>query len=224
MVTAFAVPSSATISQGYRGRITAKSTGLPVPNASTLTCTDSGCLNSESAKANGRYQAATPPGTYKPVFGVCCTDGHNPGFLVPATYGPGGKSLPGFDQHGAEVTVVTAHVVEGVSFRLTSGGGISVHVHDHHGNPISGVYVSPLWHADGHQSGLADQTDSNGDRELDGVMAGGNRIDVFDLTNTWAEKVVKNVVVTVGAVTHIDITLKPATSPARAHPSVVLAP
>ena len=224
MVLALIGPAGATVTakltQGYAGKIVAKADGAPIPGGESFTCDSHGCSTGTPANTTGRYKNATDAKALQPVFA------EGSGFFVPATYGPNGASLPGFNYaKGAPVVVNPGTVTPHVNFKLAVGGGVSIHVQQSSGTPISGVFVVPLWNTDGHQSGFAARTDMNGDVELDGVMAGKNYLSVFDTSGIWASATSGTVVVSAGAVTStVVITLfynGPAATPAAPRPVVV---
>jgi hypothetical protein len=197
LVLALTGPAGATVTaQGYKGKIVAKTDGTAIPGAESFICDSRGCSNGAPANTLGRYKNATDAGTLQPVFA------EGGGFFVPVTYGPNGASIPGFNYaKGAPVAVQAGMMTPRVNFKLPVGGGISVHVQQSSGDPVSGVFVSPQWNADGHQSGFAARTDMNGDVELDGVMAGKNYLSVFDTSGIWGSGTSGTVVVSAQTVT-----------------------
>jgi len=196
LLTVTAGTAGAAITQGYAGKIVAKGGGAPIPGGESFTCDSRGCSTGTPANASGKYKNATDANTMQPVFA------EGPGFYVPSTYGPDGVSLPGFNYaKGASVVVQPGVLTPRVNFKLPVGGGISVHVQQTSGSPISGILVAPRWKADGHQSGFAARTDMNGDVELDGVMTGKNYLTVLDTSGVWASATSGAVAVSAGTVT-----------------------
>jgi hypothetical protein len=206
--------------QGYKGKIVSKLDGAPIPGAESFTCDSRGCSNGAPANDLGRYKNLTDATTFQPVFA------EGGGFFVPATYGPNGSSIPGFDYaKGAPVVVNPGEMTPRVNFKLPIGGGISVHVQQGSGDPVSGVFVSPQWNADGHQSGFAARTDMNGDVELDGVMTGKNYLSVFDTSGIWASAKSGTIVVYAQTVTPtvvITLSYKGAAAAPTSSPPVVV--
>jgi hypothetical protein len=196
LAMALAGPAGAVVAQGYKGKIVAKTDGAAIPGAESFTCDSRGCSNGAPANSLGRYKNATDANTLQPVFA------QGGGFFVPTTYGPKGASIPGFNYaKGAPVVVQSGALTPGVNFKLPIGGGISVHVQQSSGDPVPGVFVSPQWKSDGHQSGFAARTDMNGDVELDGVMTGKNYLSVFDTSGIWGSAKSGEIVVSAQTVT-----------------------